>query len=652
MAEEYGPRYRFRELIRQAVAEGDLEKAATYAKALARVQEAEGITSGKGESYPELQQRLAAQGIFRQQSLGGQETGIGRTPIDVLGERKEALKGEDWQTRLMFGMEKAADRIVSRLPEHTAESFRLLNPMRFLDPLGVGPSEDVKPFNEVPVERPTRAETPYRERQPYGRFPSNEEVEEFYSQMSTNTAPEILGEALVGAGVGRALGPPGVRNVQSTGGWGGKLPAASKGYGATAAEQAGYGYFTADDPESGAVAGAVMGPAAKMAFTNIGRIPNTHRGRFIQKPLGDFWGSVKAPAERTRELGGQIPRAAASSSPDSSFGQMARDVEHVEGMSPFSSGQFRKMWNNNRRVLARAFARSFGSEADLLTTNALEQAGYDIGQEFATVAKGVKRFPIERALADSIIDAAPRQRAGRIADMVRKGWLSGDEYIRIRGWGKDGLGKIAASESDNAVAAHDIIDELDDRFEAYVPERMRQNYRIAREHWKNYLLTQGKDYGEFGPTPAQAKDLLEKAYNETYINDYGRTRPNFALEDAAGEVRPLYPRPLDETQDLFDVTRTLSDRRMGVLSSEPTLAGWEKASMLGPLALGGGTAAAGIPGVGAASIMSIYGPLYAGPRLLQGQPTAGGIAREVVRPLAQQFPALSALQGEERPFVR
>ncbi len=324
-----------------------------------------------------------------------------------------------------------------------------------------------------------------------------------------------------------------------------------------------YGAITGEDPQSGAVSGAVGGAAGSIAAGVIGRAAQGVAGNWANRAVQGADDLVQTLDDFQR-LGGKLTPGQASG------GRATQFVDEALANNPLTATPYAAIERNNQVVLNRTVQRALGvasSKTDEIGPSALRAADDVINREFRAVASQIPEVQLPAGAADDISDLLSARTVKPFLEKLQAGTITGRDYMDIRSKLLDITRRVGSDKVDDA---WELIESLDDAAEAIAPEGYKAAYAAARERFKTLLAI---DKYRRGVSGGNANALtLEGAIRSVFRKQYTRGAPTL----------------LPETSDLFTVVRAMSDPRLTALTGgSPTAKRLMPAFTAGALGAGG-----------------------------------------------------------------
>lgn len=281
------------------------------------------------------------------------------------------------------------------------------------------------------------------------------------------------------------------------------------------------------------------------------------------------------------------------------------------------------------KELSSSVAASFGQQADNLLPDVLSRGAREIGLMFEALVPAKASFDISDALA-----AAEGLNIGvKAKSLLPKAGttVTGNGFKNLRAELSERIGLLKGDQDDLAADLIEVVKRMDDSAEKVLGPTYRQDYRVARELWKNLKIAERLPTVKKGlgyATPDSLATRLASDYDTSFIRDTGKVLP--------------------QTQQLFDKTRELVRLRAPVGDSGTATRVGSMAALGGLGAAVGGLYNGDVEGAayGAGAALLPYlagrGTVALGSRLGPQAPQAVGQAGGLLGILMNQEP-------EERP---
>ena len=358
----------------------------------------------------------------------------------------------------------------------------------------------------------------------------------------------------------------------------GEQPVAQAISGATSA---GAGEFAAENRAHPAVqlGAAVLGGAAPGLATAAGRravTPITNRLRGDEPRLVDLADQYNIPLTPAQTTGSRS----------------LKGIESALEQLPFSSGPQSDLLNVQRRAFNREVLNAAGVNADVATPEVLNTAFQTQGQNFNNLARNTtvdvtpqffneidavsaqysRRLPsdIREVFTGYVDDIRNMQRASQ-APGVTRAFIPGEQYQTISSDLRAAIRRNQNSNPDLANGLRQIVERLDDAMENSMGPLRRQEYREARNNYRNLLQVDEAMGGGVSTDRTQSNI------------PFGAFRRSVDAADERG-----YARGRGEYNDLARIGDFLSQKLPD--SGTPERTGWRKALQVA-IPVAGATAA-------------------------------------------------------------
>ena len=167
---------------------------------------------------------------------------------------------------------------------------------------------------------------------------------------------------------------------------------------------------------------------------------------------------------------------------------------------PFAGGPTRRIKDNFQTELNQSAARSIGLDTDVLTLDQLDEARRNIGDMFDTASAGRNvAVPTEsldnmQNIVDSVkaLPSKPKkaQKIGsRIIEELKDGNITDSRYQELSSDLRNSIQKAATTgDTPNMKALGSLNEELDNLFEQGLGGEALEEFKEARQLWRNYKL--------------------------------------------------------------------------------------------------------------------------------------------------------------------